>query len=591
MLSFCPRTLRRLALCATGAAILLSSNAAWCWETAHGKPDNTGFANVVTAPAKTPRMIGNIGTIARGAGPVVAPDGTVYLGNEQGKLMSFRADGTPGWSRELGSGQAILASPAVGSDGKIYVVSVRQYTDQRVDPPVRRADSTLHIFAPGGGWLSQTPFPEHNGGGGTTASPNFWRFNGVELVIVPAIYRRQVGGGIDVRLIAFTSSGGIVADQRATSIVPEITGGSGLPTWYLPVCMLPPLGPAICYGLAEQGGFEEPDFGPAPPPFPGIGIYTNPLGGTPWIILSDHYKDLVGFTFSLDNIFYEAFRLHDDNRYMRSAPAVLSSKHTLIGMEDAKRDDNGTQSGAETGGVLFSGPNPAKLAPVTGLKEVFATPTQLADGRVILIGGTGELSVLNGRQVTAKVKLPGYSIASAAASRTHLFVSTASAFQTFDPASLTELARVDWSRGGESPPVIGPQGHVYAIANDTLFAFGRPINAPAGSATGGTGGGPVVVGGGVFQDSGDPSPQQQSKAYDPPLTINGNRLFACEELDQDDCGKGDHTDISLAWCQKQGYPNVQDYDVDSKKVKAETLDGQFCSKNKCKVFDEIVCKK
>ncbi len=46
-------------------------------------------------PTKT---VGGIGTIAFGAGPVVAPDGTVYLGNEQGKLMSFKPDGTPGWA-------------------------------------------------------------------------------------------------------------------------------------------------------------------------------------------------------------------------------------------------------------------------------------------------------------------------------------------------------------------------------------------------------------------------------------------------------------------------------------------------------------
>jgi hypothetical protein len=74
------------------------------------------------------------------------------------------------------------------------------------------------------------------------------------------------------------------------------------------------------------------------------------------------------------------------------------------------------------------------------------------------------------------------------------------------------------------------------------------------------------------------------------MTINGNRLFACEELDQDDCGKGDHKDISLAWCQKQGYAKATGYDVDSRKVKAETLDGHFCSKNKCKVFDSIGCE-
>ena len=65
------------------------------------------------------------------------------------------------------------------------------------------------------------------------------------------------------------------------------------------------------------------------------------------------------------------------------------------------------------------------------------------------------------------------------------------------------------------------------------------------------------------------------------MTANGNRLFACEELDQDDCGKGDyrHRDGLL---QEAGLCRRRDFDVDSKKVKAETLDGRFCSKNECR---------
>jgi hypothetical protein len=93
----------------------------------------------------------------------------------------------------------------------------------------------------------------------------------------------------------------------------------------------------------------------------------------------------------------------------------------------------------------------------------------------------------------------------------------------------------------------------------------------------------------VTVDPGQPATQPASQRYHPPMTANGNRLFACLELDQDDCGKGDYKEISLAWCQKQGYSRAEDYDVDSRKVKAETLDGRFCSKNKCKVFDEINC--
>jgi hypothetical protein len=82
---------------------------------------------------------------------------------------------------------------------------------------------------------------------------------------------------------------------------------------------------------------------------------------------------------------------------------------------------------------------------------------------------------------------------------------------------------------------------------------------------------------------------QDSKPYKPPMTANGNRLFACEELDGDDCGKGDYNAIATAFCKKEGFVGAGQIQVDSKKVKAETLDGRFCSKNKCKVFDQIVC--
>jgi len=97
----------------------------------------------------------------------------------------------------------------------------------------------------------------------------------------------------------------------------------------------------------------------------------------------------------------------------------------------------------------------------------------------------------------------------------------------------------------------------------------------------------------VKQDTGGSGPAPatpQSKNFEPPLTANNNRLFACEELDGDDCGKGDHRAISLAFCQKQGFTQAADFEVDSRKGTAETLDGRYCSKKKCRVFEEIVCR-
>jgi hypothetical protein len=161
-----------------------------------------------------------------------------------------------------------------------------------------------------------------------------------------------------------------------------------------------------------------------------------------------------------------------------------------------------------------------------------------------------------------------------------VFVSTADAFFTFDANTLGQVERFDWVGGGRNPPVIGPGGQVYAIASNILFVFPAPRQVPAN----------LVAQPLVDAVETQPTSQATSQLYHPPLLPDGNRLFACLELDGDDCGKGDYNQVSLAWCQKQGFTKVSGYDVDSRKVKAETLDAHFCSKNKCKVFDSIGCE-
>jgi hypothetical protein len=67
------------------------------------------------------------------------------------------------------------------------------------------------------------------------------------------------------------------------------------------------------------------------------------------------------------------------------------------------------------------------------------------------------------------------SFTSAAASRTHVFVSTTDALITFDANAQNQVQRFDWVGGGTSPPAIGPDGRVYAIASDILFVFPPPL--------------------------------------------------------------------------------------------------------------------
>lgn len=560
---------------------------AQAWQRPHADGANNGFLNVTTAPAKTaPITVPGLGKFAVGAGPVVAPDGTVYLGTREGKLIALHPDGSPFWSRDITRGQSIVASPVISSDGSIYVVGVRQYRDNRAgaNPPGERAESMLHHFTSSGGWLEQTPFPMHDRGPAALAAPNIWRSGNTEIIIVPTRYQFMYGGGHSVELIAFSTDSSYVARQVVTSYVPEVHGGAGVSNLRLALCLTPAFLTCIL----------PPGFNPGevrsnfvlPPP--SVDIFTAAGGAIPFVIVSDHIKDLVGYSFS-GTEFTERFRVHSDDRFMRSAPMTLPDGRTLIGIQSVERDPNGGESVGPDGGIVFAGPNADNSAPITGLRPVFATPTRMADGRVFIVGGYGHLAVLQGNQVVAKIDVPSGSLVSAAASRTHVFVSTADAFLTYDTNSLAEVARFDWAGGGRNPPAIGPKGHVYAIASDMLFIFPPSMPKP-GDTVAEPGAPPVATGAATAPEAPAEAPQAREQSYQPPMTVSGNRLFACEKLDGDDCGKGDYRTIAKAFCAAQGFTAADDIDVDTKKVKAETLDGRFCAKNKCKVFDRIVCK-
>src|SRR5690606_14599256 len=126
-------------------------------------------------------------------------------------------------------------------------------------------------------------------------------------------------------------------------------------------------------------------------------------------------------------------------------------------------------------------------------------------------------SILNGKNLERQVPLPGQSVVAAAASRNHLFVSTAGSFLTFDPATWQILAEISWVGGGTVTPAIGPLGHVYGMASNVLFVFPPPAPTTIG---------PLVANPGVDSvntDPGQPAVTQARQRFNAPTTPAGQR--------------------------------------------------------------------
>jgi hypothetical protein len=476
------RALIAATLLAAAALVTVALPARAAWDHPHGDSANTGFAKVLTPRAVQPMQFVPVGELSSGAGPVTAPDGTVYVGNVFGQLLAFDANGTPAWSRQLPSGQWITSSPVLGADGSVYVVSETRGLIEGSNSDFFY-ESTLHKFTPGGDLLFQAPFPQHSGifstgRGDANAAPNIWRSNGRDVVLALALY------DFEWRLVAFSSDGQVLGE----TVVTKIQDGT---ITTVPFCDQGGFFVDILCGRIGQFHGRPPD--PLPctnfslclpsdtdgPP-PGIAVWQNPLGGTPSVVVTDGFLDTVGYTFDPAKGFVETFRVHDINRTRASAPVILPDGHTVVGTVDELVSK--LYVVAYQGHVTFAGPNPAPLSDI-GVGRLFrvdAAPTRLANGSIVVVersatgeaGGRMSVLALQGNQSQSiENRLGSESIASAAASCTYFYVATAGAFITFDQRTLRPVASVPWSGGGRSSPAIGPGGHVYAVAGGTMFVF------------------------------------------------------------------------------------------------------------------------
>jgi hypothetical protein len=415
----------------------------------------SGFTRVLTNPAGAGSIsVPEHGVFAPHENPAVGPDGTVFLGTAHGRVIALRPEGEQYWTRDLALGDRILLTPTVTSDGSVWVIGCFKATDHEI------ARWTIHRFINGGGYPGPREFPlRFEAMPRLVGAPTVWRWNDAEVVLISALYPHVAGH--DLALLAYSLNGDLL-DQWYDYIPAGDVTSSGFFESLLDALMLLPLGSDF-----TPGTYPDPPL----PPFPGPDVAARIGGGEPVITLVNRLeKKLMTFRFdagpggasgSLIELFHTGH-----------APDVLWSNATLL-------PDTYTLVGTDKG--LVFGPPSAQGAArprINHSSGVFATPTLAADGRAIAVDKFGTVLGIQGTSVVSRVQLNGLTAARPASSLSYVYVATEDGLHTLDATATAVVQTFPWLGGGGWAPVIGPKGHVYAMASNVLFIFRPPRQLP-----------------------------------------------------------------------------------------------------------------
>jgi hypothetical protein len=293
----------------------------------------------------------------------------------------------------------------------------------------------------------------------SSATPNIWYSDTDEVIMVPA--RQYTPFGSVYTVIAFgPDDGTVLGHAEIDGPPPDVTGDSDFLGWLADL-----LGANFTPGEASP----EPMYNipsNAAPLQPGVAIFNNPQGGTPFIVGTDGSEEIVGLTFDVAAGFTERFRSHDTTWTIHAQPAMMSDGHSVVGTGDGR--------------LRFSGPNGTAVPDIHGLDAIFSRVCRTMDGTILTLGlqeypnGT-TLSIIRDNAIYTQIKLNPRAISAPSASSNHIFLNLSSGLYTMDANTLEFIAEFPWpgnnGGGGLSSPAIGPNGEVYALANNQLHIF------------------------------------------------------------------------------------------------------------------------
>ncbi len=274
----------------------------------------------------------------------------------------------------------------------------------------------------------------------------------------------------DLDLLAYAPNGGLLAKRLISGIAGQPVGDGGI---------RPSVFPPLCFRLEPADPFDRLPTTIALP-LPGVAV-SAPPGGSPRILTTDQYRTTEVWELSPTAGFVEDLRTGLPGTPIASLPMMLPDGSAVLVTDEVGFDDECDSFVDEGGHVTFSRLDGVLLAAAGFAPGQGGRAARTADSRVVVTHSFGmEVTYSlannphNGTLIAHHIDYPAQTVAPPAVSRSHIFVSTAGSFRTYDARTLAEVGEVDWNGGGLSGPAIGPSGQVYALASNVLFIWPAP---------------------------------------------------------------------------------------------------------------------
>jgi hypothetical protein len=427
------------------------------WNQLGGNAAGSGFRLVNSTVANAWKWeFGSIGESGTRS-PVIGPDGTIFVGNGGGELIAIQPTGYARWRITIGGPSLGVQTPAVADDGVIYCVCTPPptVTDHRTSGE-RGLPSFVVAVLPDGTVRWRVPIRSLPDLSGST--------HGVFLGAP-----RIVSGPQGVARIVF------VLRYELMVQYPEI-GGVG-PSFVLALAIVDERGRFLLFNRYEEqklfvdahggGGFgdifgaslgDEPEHGlvkGAQPCLDTPVVFGSFPAREPWTIVTHGQRGLYKFSWS-------------------EAEGALTRAPELFPLAKSYPAPAAFPNGLMTGGSV----NSATLIDPETLTQHVPQATSLG-GRSTVAGGLRQmyfvvrsgtlLAVDSNGSIWKRRNLRGGSVAFPAVSANHVHVATTEGLETFS-LDLEPVAFRKNGLAGYSSPAIGPDGTVYMIGGQRLFA-------------------------------------------------------------------------------------------------------------------------